>query len=195
MRMDTDSTGKEFLEDGRVPADEIDGAGGDAEGLSLLGDEREWEGLGRLGLEEVLEVEQGLEVSFFLHGVVDGSVSDPFDGCDVEQGAVDLVVAAAAAGERTEKRLHSGGRGVLVVWTDERWKRRRGNRGKGFTRVLWNSIVVGKKRNERNFFLIFSLFWTKRAGEQIKNFPPIFFSFQNIVHDTRPDGVTQIMHT
>lgn len=45
VRVDTDSTGEEFLEDGRVPADEIDGAGGDAEGLSLLGDEREWEGL------------------------------------------------------------------------------------------------------------------------------------------------------
>lgn len=89
-----------------------------------------------------------MEVSFFLHGVVDGSVSDPFDGCDVEQGAVDLVVAAA--GERTEKRLHSGGRGFLVVWTDERWKRRRGSRGKGFSRVLWNSS--GRENNERNFF-------------------------------------------
>lgn len=75
--------------------------------------------------------------------MVDGSVSDPFDGCDVEQGAVYLVVAAA--GERTEKRLHSRGRGVLVAWTDERWKRRRGSRGKGFNRVLWNSSGKEKK--------------------------------------------------
>lgn len=42
MWVDSNSTWEEFLKDRRVPADEIDRAGGDAEGLSLLGDEREW---------------------------------------------------------------------------------------------------------------------------------------------------------
>lgn len=42
MWVDSDSTREEFLEDRRVPADEIDGAEGDAEVFSLLGDEREW---------------------------------------------------------------------------------------------------------------------------------------------------------
>lgn len=39
--------------------------------------------------------------------MVEGSVSDPFDGCNVDKGAVALVVAMAA-GERAEEGLHFG---------------------------------------------------------------------------------------
>lgn len=37
--------------------------------------------------------------------MVKASVSDPFDGCDIEQGAVEIAVAAAAAA--AEERLHA----------------------------------------------------------------------------------------
>lgn len=48
MGMDPDAAWPEFLEDGRVFANEINGAGGDAEGVSVLGDDGYWEGFGRL---------------------------------------------------------------------------------------------------------------------------------------------------
>lgn len=46
--MDPNAAGPEFLENRRVSADEIDGAGGDAEGVSVLGDDGDWEGFGGL---------------------------------------------------------------------------------------------------------------------------------------------------
>lgn len=48
MRLDCAAAGKELLENRRVFADEIDGAGGYHKGFSVLGDDGNGEGLGRL---------------------------------------------------------------------------------------------------------------------------------------------------
>lgn len=77
--MDADAAGEKFFENGRVFADEVDGPDGDLERVSVLGDDSDGDGLGRLGFDEVLEVEQWPEVLFLLHGVVEAAVSDPFD--------------------------------------------------------------------------------------------------------------------
>jgi hypothetical protein len=80
VRVDVDAAGEELLENGRVSADEVDGAGRDLEGVSVLGDDGDRDGLGGLRFDEVLEVEQGSEVLLPLHSVVEAAVSDPFDG-------------------------------------------------------------------------------------------------------------------
>lgn len=103
MWADSKSAGLEFFEDGGVFANEIDGASGDSEGFSVLGDDGEWEGLGRFGFDEVLQVKHGSEVFLSLDSVVEASVSDPFDGCDVDQGAVVFaLVVVDTAPERME---------------------------------------------------------------------------------------------
>lgn len=103
MWVDSKSAGLEFFEDGGVFANEIDGASGDSEGFSILGDDGEWEGLGGFGFDEVLEVKHGSEVFLSLDGVVEASVSDPFDGRDVDQGAVVFAMGVVTtAAERTE---------------------------------------------------------------------------------------------
>jgi hypothetical protein len=78
--VDADAAGEKLLENGRVSAHEVDGADRDLEGVSVLRDDGDRDGLGGLGFDEVLEVEHGSEVLLFLHDVVEATVANPFDG-------------------------------------------------------------------------------------------------------------------
>jgi hypothetical protein len=87
MGMYSDAAGEEFIENGRVSANEVDGTKGDLEGFPFLGDDRDGHRLGGLGFEQVLEVEKRPQVLFLLNGVVNAPISDKFDS-GVHQGLV-----------------------------------------------------------------------------------------------------------
>ena len=92
MRQNSDAAGEELVENGRVFADEINGAEWYLEGVTFLGDDGDGCRLRRLGDEQVLEVEKGFQVLLLLHSVVEASVSDPF-GCGFHhQGSALLLV-------------------------------------------------------------------------------------------------------
>lgn len=106
MRQNSDAAGKELFENGRVFADEINGAEWDLEGVTFLGDDGDGCRLRRLGYEQVLEVEKGSQVLLLLHSVVEASVSDPF-GCGFHhQGSALLLVLNLRVWFLAEDELH-----------------------------------------------------------------------------------------
>ena len=59
MGQNSDSTGKELIENKRVFAYEINGAEWDLEGVTFLGDDGDGCRLRGLGYEQILEIEKG----------------------------------------------------------------------------------------------------------------------------------------
>lgn len=80
MGLDGDAAGEELLENGRVLANELDGARGNHEGLSALGEDGNGEGPGGLGFDQVLDVDYWPQVFLPLHDVVEPTVSNPVYG-------------------------------------------------------------------------------------------------------------------
>lgn len=103
-----DAAGEEFAENGGILSDEVNGAGGDVEGGSVVGDDGDGEGLGGLGFDEVLGVEKGEEVLLSLDGVVEAAVADAFDGGVEEGTAVEDGRRAAWGWERADEEVKRG---------------------------------------------------------------------------------------
>lgn len=105
MGLNPDAAGKEFLENCRVLADEFDWTDWDTEGFFVLGDDGDREGLGRLCFDEILDIDHRQEVLLPLDGVVEASVSNPFDGSVGEAPPVEETVRALVW-EREEEEMN-----------------------------------------------------------------------------------------
>lgn len=94
-----------LFEDGGVLTDEFNRAEGNSELLLVIGDGGEWEGLGRLQFNEVLEVHQWLEILLFLNGVVEAAVSDEVELDAIDEGPeLEVVVVVAVREEVAAER-------------------------------------------------------------------------------------------
>lgn len=83
MGVDPYVPGQELHEDRRVSANELDGANGDTEVISALGNYGNGERFRGLRFEEVLEVDDRNQELLSLDGVVKAAIADAYDGCGV----------------------------------------------------------------------------------------------------------------